>query len=323
MVKLHSLASCCCALLFLWLSVLSSGLLAVGLSSLSGQDLQTEYWDKSPKAIPDESHAEKEEKKGLFLAACETGNVANVKNLIGQGIDPLDRYWGLSGLEVAIIYGHGDVAMVLIEEQALEDDSLNHEFLLKVAAEKGLKGVVKSLLDRGTAKPAERQQQEQSPLYLAAMGGHSEIVDMLLGAGVDPNKVDGCGWPPLYIAIKNAHVEVVRSLLSGGAHVPSTPVCIWTRPWVRMYEEFLVPPIKKDPLNIALDTKAECKVEKKRQAYDAIIELLINAKGKPNHITPVDRFMAFFLRRNFKEVNGIVTGTQHQDIPLLLPCTSK
>ena len=61
----------------------------------------------------------------------------------------------------------------------------------------------------------------RTPLYIAAIGGRSNIVDYLLGHGADPNK--GASWKgkqqPLHVAAMYGHVGIIEDLLRHGAEI--------------------------------------------------------------------------------------------------------
>ena len=59
---------------------------------------------------------------------------------------------------------------------------------------------------------------ERAPLHLAAMNGHADVVEVLLGFGADPNRVEWWGCTPLLWAAENGHKKVVQALLDSGAN---------------------------------------------------------------------------------------------------------
>jgi ankyrin repeat protein len=56
-----------------------------------------------------------------------------------------------------------------------------------------------------------------TPLIVAAINGHSEIVKSLIAAGADINAKDEDDWTPLMQAVQGGHAETVKLLLKAGA----------------------------------------------------------------------------------------------------------
>ena len=56
-----------------------------------------------------------------------------------------------------------------------------------------------------------------SALYEAANRGHTEILQLLLQAGTDPDKSKNLGWTPLHAAVANNRRDVAQLLLENGA----------------------------------------------------------------------------------------------------------
>ena len=54
-------------------------------------------------------------------------------------------------------------------------------------------------------------------MYAAAHNGNVKVLELLLGAGGDPNKADQACGTPLLIAIEQGNVEAVQALLEAGA----------------------------------------------------------------------------------------------------------
>jgi hypothetical protein len=56
-----------------------------------------------------------------------------------------------------------------------------------------------------------------TPLHLAVLEGHVEVVEYLLGEGSPPNATEAHGLTPLHYAVLRGHEEIVGLLLAAGA----------------------------------------------------------------------------------------------------------
>jgi len=61
-----------------------------------------------------------------------------------------------------------------------------------------------------------RNKVDESPLMLAALGGHMDTVKQLVGRGADVNKP---GWAPLHYAATRGHIAVMYLLLEQNAYI--------------------------------------------------------------------------------------------------------
>ena len=61
-----------------------------------------------------------------------------------------------------------------------------------------------------------RTAKDESPLMLAALRGHLELVKKLIDRGADVNKT---GWTPLHYAATNGHLEIINLLLEKHAYI--------------------------------------------------------------------------------------------------------
>lgn len=90
---------------------------------------------------------------------------------------------------------------------------------LSAAAFHGNVRIAKLLLDAG-AKVDQVAGLKQTPLHVAALLGHTEMVRFLLSRGADPSHRDQTGAVPLYRAVSHngtASAPLVRALLRAGA----------------------------------------------------------------------------------------------------------
>lgn len=86
-----------------------------------------------------------------------------------------------------------------------------------VACRQGRASAAQNLLNRGSALYMKfgngSRLHEDSPLCLAAMGGHRPVVSLLLQHGASPVRSDETGWQPARYAAYYGHPEVLQLLL--------------------------------------------------------------------------------------------------------------
>ena len=120
-----------------------------------------------------------------FFTAIKRDNPGTVQNLLGRGFDPntLDPQ-GVHGLLLAVQEPSPKVADVLIRWPGT-----NVEF---------------------------RTAKDESPLMLASLRGHLDLVRKLIDRGADVNKT---GWAPLHYAATSGHVDIMELLLENHAYI--------------------------------------------------------------------------------------------------------
>ena len=98
------------------------------------------------------------------------------------------------------------------------------------AAEAGRTDEVRRLIESGANVNEEFPERGFTPLMLASLRAHVEIVKLLLKAGADPNAdgviTHGVWFTPLTLAIRGQRknrLEVVDTLIAGGAHLNPPP----------------------------------------------------------------------------------------------------
>ncbi|KAH8797152.1 ankyrin repeat-containing domain protein [Flagelloscypha sp. PMI_526] len=145
--------------------------------------------------------------------ACENGSVDVLDRLlkISPGLVENDL------LLIACQRGYFGVVQCLVRNgQAIEK-------ALHAACECANVEIVRSLLEEPTVLPIMKSAFETPLRAACALRGHqsqaTEIVQLLLRNGADPNASLNSQALPLTIASENGHVEVVKDLLVRGAHV--------------------------------------------------------------------------------------------------------
>ena len=87
-----------------------------------------------------------------------------------------------------------------------------------MGAQYGHTDIVQVLLGAAADPNWPNISQRTTPLHVAAQYGHIDIVQVLLGAAADPNRPNNQQHTPLHVAIQNGHTDIVQ-LLQRSAHV--------------------------------------------------------------------------------------------------------
>ena len=82
--------------------------------------------------------------------------------------------------------------------------------------------VARLLISHGAKPNGMVEPSCDTPLHMAAKGGQSEIVKLLLESGADANAAQESGGTPLLYAAEAGHQEIVKLLLDAGANVNAT-----------------------------------------------------------------------------------------------------
>jgi ankyrin repeat protein len=90
---------------------------------------------------------------------------------------------------------------------------------LHVAAEGGYTDIVELLLANGALVDAVAITSKATALNLAAQNGHTRVCRLLLSRGADVNHKNGYGNTPLHSAVRNGSADCVDALLAAGAIV--------------------------------------------------------------------------------------------------------
>jgi ankyrin repeat protein len=156
-----------------------------------------------------------------LLLAAQFAGLDMVCALLSGGADVRaadDADDGRTALHYAAL--RGDVAMIdeLFGAGALVD-ARDHDggTPLHEAAAWGLTGAARALLDRGADVNAVEGPSDMSALWWAARGDHRPLVELLLGAGADPDAATAAGRTALHEASATGSDAIVAMLLAAGA----------------------------------------------------------------------------------------------------------
>ena len=148
---------------------------------------------------------------------------------------------------------------------------------LHVAAAAYRLGPAESLVARGAAVRA-RNRRGAEPIHYAADGhigpddvdtnAQGELIAYLIGAGADPDAVDGSGVAPLHRAVRTRSREAVRTLIDNGA------------------DPLLRNKSGSTPLHLAVQNtgKSSSGSEEAKREQGRIIELLLGAGARPDDL---------------------------------------
>ena len=78
---------------------------------------------------------------------------------------------------------------------------------------------IKALLKNDPSLVFIKDNYGATPLHLAAINGHKDVVELLLASRADANAKNNKGWTPLHAAAAGGHREVAQLLFASGADI--------------------------------------------------------------------------------------------------------
>ncbi|KAG2445106.1 hypothetical protein HYH02_008973 [Chlamydomonas schloesseri] len=153
--------------------------------------------------------------------AVEAGDAELVRLLLDTGrcnVNLLD-FDKAAPLHLALEAGDDELVELLLRAGA-DPDLHNPDFKspLHLAASRGKIAILKLLIEVGKANVAAAVAEDGwTPLQLAARGGATEKIALLLAAGADVKRANAQGNTPLHLAAVNGHKAAAEALLAAGA----------------------------------------------------------------------------------------------------------
>jgi hypothetical protein len=165
------------------------------------------------------------------------------------------------------------ILLLIFAALTLSGADLNEELL--VAARKGDLASVKTSVEKGAALETKTSY-GQTPLYLAAMNGHQEVVEFLLSKGASVNVSDTFYKAPmLTFVLQRKHYGIAKELIAKGGGSPDGNLAAVSGTGdpdlVRLA-------LEKKPSQSALDKAYEVALDRKQAA---VAELLQKAGAQP------------------------------------------
>lgn len=102
-----------------------------------------------------------------------------------------------------------------LDPNILNDEDIN-ETMLHEASFQGYTNIVQLLLSRG-ANPNIQDLDETTPLHIACENGYIDIIKLLLQAGANPNTLNRFKMSPLHESAYDGSFEIINLLLLAGA----------------------------------------------------------------------------------------------------------
>ncbi|GLH09580.1 Transient receptor potential channel pyrexia [Gryllus bimaculatus] len=144
--------------------------------------------------------------------AAQVGNLAAVKALVLAGVDVgIRNQRGKTVLQIAAAGGHSEIVELLLRQHQDSEDDLQ-----SAAAQEQLQEALMNAVDSSVNKLLISKLGRSAGvevLHRAACKGRLLLLHDLLHSGVDPNAVDVNGWTALHLAADGGHSECVKILL--------------------------------------------------------------------------------------------------------------
>ena len=160
---------------------------------------------------------DKEDRSPLYLAA-EYNQLKCLKTLVKtNSIDWLMRRndrWDNTAIHIASSSGNLDIVIALIEAGAqIDNKNEDEQTPVHLAAKHGQLKVLKYILGHDRYSVNDEDFESQTALHLASSGGHHDIVQELIRAGADIHARNSYLWSPLACAAAQGWVKCTSHLI--------------------------------------------------------------------------------------------------------------
>jgi uncharacterized protein len=199
---------------------------------------------------------------------------------------PIDDYF-------TAIKNDNDGALVTVLFRGFDANTLDSEGRhgLHIAMMEGSLKVAKTLLDLSGTQVDTRSKNDETPLMIAALKGHTPFAKRMIARGADVYKT---GWTPLHYAATGGHVEMIKLLLENHAYIDTespnktTPLMMAAQYGTAQAVKLLIDEgadisLKNDIGMTALDFS---RFGESRASFDVLTAALKEAE-KPAYVAPV------------------------------------
>jgi len=165
--------------------------------------------------------------------AINSGQLANVQRLIESGVDlnfaaPSN---GQTPLVLSVLSQRVDMAAALVKAGAdvrVPEKTSWRRRPMQLAAAAGHCALVSAMLHQSPDEVRSLDVMLFTPLHSAAVGGHVDVVKLLVDAGAEVDAADDRGRTPLIRAAEYGHAAVVELLVGRGAQLDWVDAFGWT-----------------------------------------------------------------------------------------------
>jgi len=160
-----------------------------------------------------------------FLWAASSGADESISCFIRHGVDlmQVDKH-GATAVHAAASAGHTSTVQLLLKSDAAtltDAKDLTKRTPLSHACEMGHVKVIETLIANGACVNDGQDQDGLSLLHWAAIGGHADVCQLLIMAGMDNDKRDIAGRTALHYAAYGGYVNCMLVLLENEAECSS------------------------------------------------------------------------------------------------------
>jgi len=158
-----------------------------------------------------------------IIDAAKNGDLEKVTTLVNGNAEIVFRTddHGATPLHLAAEFGHKDVVELLLAKGAKINAKANYTYEKLQPMESYVPGtvVVPNLQQKVDENNYGVVHDGATPLYLAAINGHEDVVELLYANGADINAKNNSGYSPLQLALENNYEDVAEFLIVKGADV--------------------------------------------------------------------------------------------------------
>ncbi len=187
---------------------------------------------------------------------------------------------GRTALSIAACQNFREIAEILVKNGAdLNYESDDEQRPIHFAAFLGHPGIIEILLQAGVSVNSRSVWNGETPLILAACGGHAQTAQFLISKGADMEMQDSNGNRALHLAANLEHVRTVATLIKAGAEVNCENKDLYT-PLISSFVNKGHNPIIK----MLLKAGADVRMQSMRRSNSALDMAIVQRSGSAQQL---------------------------------------